>query len=178
MSFTIKTDYQRRLSKSISKAVNDENGIIVFASTADQGNSEDPYYPAYSNGVIPIACCDEGGEPSQGSDERKAMYLVHGTGFSTPSVDYLQGSTEVKGSSVSTAIAAGVASLVLGCHQLLRGDVEDRRDLIERSFRQMTGGQGRKWLRPDQFFPGANNRLNLSQGETLMKSRFTGKALP
>jgi Subtilase family len=149
MSFAVKTDFQRRLSKSISKAANDENGIVVFASTADQGNSEDPYYPAYSNGAIPIACCDEGGEPSQGSDERKAMYLVHGTGFSTQSVDYLQGSTEVKGSSVSNAIAAGVASLVLGCHQLVLGDVGDRRYLIETCFGQMTGGQGRKWLRLD-----------------------------
>jgi hypothetical protein len=174
MSFAIKTDFKKSLSKSLDKAVN-KNGIIAFASTADRGNSEDAYYPAYCPGTIPIACCDENGEAALGSDVKKARYLVHGTGFSTPSVDYLQGDTDVKGSSVSTAIAAGVASLVMGCHYLVSGDVEDRRDLIDMVFNSMKGTSEKKWLRLDRFFPGAEKRLGSKEGQNLMRERFRGE---
>lgn len=118
MSFGYVHD-QGVISKAIRTAVNDrEESILFFASAANSGSNEEEMFPACHECVISIRGTNSNGSfqdfnPPKGPQE----HSVYGTlGLEVPSSALAPESGEVykSGTSVATAITAGLAGLFLG----------------------------------------------------------------
>ncbi|KAI1373538.1 subtilisin-like protein [Hypoxylon crocopeplum] len=107
-------------------------GIVIMCSTSDEGENTDQVWPAayYTqqegaverfDNVFPIVGCDEHGKPSRFSNEAAGRYYFRGEDIDASGTDpdLLKERGVVRGSSVATAIATGIASLVLACYQIL-----------------------------------------------------------
>jgi len=107
---------------AVKRAAN--NNIVIICSTADQGLVTQEVWPAmYSirpeNSIIPIAATSANGRLMEYSSETFAHYTLQGENVTpTPSPDAKIVQRQVSGSSVATAMATGVASLVLACHRI------------------------------------------------------------
>ncbi|EFX04256.1 intracellular serine protease [Grosmannia clavigera kw1407] len=112
ISWTLKG---RENVKILQEAVNDaiRSRTLVFCSTPDQGI----YAEAADrlNGVISVSAADRYGHPtSKSSGETHADVYVPGENVFAPTPAYLGNApTDVSGSSVATALAAGIAALSL-----------------------------------------------------------------
>ncbi|GAP83724.1 putative subtilisin like [Rosellinia necatrix] len=107
-------------------------GIVIMCSTSDEGENTDEVWPAayYTqqegaverfDNVFPIVGCDEHGKPSRFSSEAAGRYYFRGEDIDASGTD-LELLTEpgvVRGSSVATAMATGIASLLLACYRML-----------------------------------------------------------
>ncbi|KAI0837188.1 subtilisin-like protein [Hypoxylon sp. FL0890] len=107
-------------------------GIVIMCSTSDEGENTDEVWPAayYTqqegaverfDNVFPIVGCDEHGKPSRFSNETAGRYYFRGEDIDASGTDkeLLKERGVVRGSSVATAMATGIASLVLACYQIL-----------------------------------------------------------
>lgn len=100
-----------KLGDKITLAGNAENKIIMFCSASDDGvyGVHKNLYPGNSGtkAIKTIGSSDEHGKPSKFVDESSKLdYLFPGEG-----IDELQ-----HGSSAATALAAGLAALILWCY--------------------------------------------------------------
>jgi len=151
--------------------------IIVMCSTADEGENTDEVWPAayyrrqqdkaqkFEN-IFPIVGCDEHGKFSKYANEGAGRYMFRGEDVDASSTDPTLPieAANVQGSSVATAIATGVASLILACYRMVRHMLEKEStppDLVNACFFNISeplrksNAQDRtrlviKW---DKFFP-------------------------
>lgn len=111
------TAFKNLLDKAANK------NILLFASMPDRGLEEQSKdrYPLSHNKVIRIAAATQAGDISE-------QNLYHNPEFLFPGEEiHLPGLTEpVSGSSVATAIASGLAALILQCLNL-----QERNKLLE-----------------------------------------------
>ena len=139
--------------------------IVIICSTADQGNNHQKVYPAMYwkeqsvNGVIPVAACDQYGKLTDWSTETEARYYFRGKDVTAKPVRFLRDSQiKVSGSSVTTAVAAGTASLILACCHLALKDKRrtGRKHRVEHFFRKMRTDEnikfGVKYVEPSIIF--------------------------
>lgn len=139
MSFAILDDYQG-LRTAIAEAAQD--GILMLASTHDEGLNQHKAYPANYPEPFCITACDEYGTLPQ-NPPAKYDYRLHGTNIPAGVIPFLVSDDRISGSSVATAIAAGLSSLTISCDRLCSpGKVYSpktimRKDLIERRFNFM-----------------------------------------
>ncbi|KAK4453702.1 peptidase S8 S53 subtilisin kexin sedolisin [Podospora aff. communis PSN243] len=110
-----------------------------MCSTADEGENIEEVWPAsyyrreqdraerFEN-IFPIVGYDEHGKFSKYANEGAGRYMIRGEDVDVSSTDpTLLGETaDVQGSSVATAIATGVASVVLACYRLARERPDQR----------------------------------------------------
>ncbi|TGJ82712.1 hypothetical protein E0Z10_g6061 [Xylaria hypoxylon] len=107
-------------------------GIIIMCGTSDEGENTDEVWPAayYTqqegaverfDNVLPIVGCDEHGKPSRFSSEAAGRYYFRGKDIDASGTDseLLKEPGVVRGSSVATAMATGIASLILACYHML-----------------------------------------------------------
>ena len=133
-------------------------GIAIICSTADEGQNVDRVWPAaYENKTLSIAACNQYGSLAKyGSDQ--ARYWFQGEKIVTD-VQFAEDSpVTVSGSSVATAVAAGVASLIVACHriaspsqeQALREDTSiSAPEIVKHWFQKMMEGHGEsKYVKP------------------------------
>lgn len=123
-------------------------GIVLICSSADEGNNMPEVWPASYKETIDIAACDEWGYLSPYSNVR-AKYYFQGQKIIADATQFSDSRDEIGGSSVSTALAAGVASLILACCKI-DGDEPiklKRREKVEQWFDEMKG-QDPKYVRP------------------------------
>ncbi|KUJ11640.1 uncharacterized protein LY89DRAFT_228881 [Mollisia scopiformis] len=149
MSFALDKPY-----KGLSEAVRTAgfNGIFMVCSTADEGGNKPNCWPAQCPETVGIAACDEMGVLTHYSNT-EAQFYFQGERIVYDSVQGSDTREEISGSSVATAIAAGVASLVLACCQIDEIEValEDRAKEVKKMFNRMTGGgkqESTKYVRP------------------------------
>jgi hypothetical protein len=117
MSFCFKQS-DSDLKEAIGEAVGKD--IVIFASTDDEGNNATEAWPAQCEGVMRIVACTSKGKPI------KEATPIHGDdtfGLQGEGIDLTirgDGSDDenIRGSSVATAMAAGIASLILACRRL------------------------------------------------------------
>ncbi|KAI1136077.1 subtilisin-like protein [Hypoxylon sp. FL0543] len=160
-------------------------GIVIMCSTSDEGENTDEVWPAayYTqqegaverfDNVFPIVGCDEHGKPSRFSNESAGRYYFRGEDIDASGTDseLLKERGVVRGSSVATAIATGIASLVLACYQMLlltlqtlkapeAADVPGIVNAIFHKMQPMTIGPGlpdslskrHRLVTPSRFFP-------------------------
>ncbi|KAF3069903.1 Minor extracellular protease Epr [Trichoderma lentiforme] len=140
MSWTTKKD-ETELRDAIvdaSKPKSNKRPTLIFCSTADEGVSSEAIYPAdYEKNVVKVSATDRWGQLSAMSRSAKpADIQIPGENIEAVGPAYI-GSVfpTVSGSSVATALAAGIASLAL---LLLR----TYNDLDERQVKEIYSKEG------------------------------------
>ena len=109
--------------------------------------------------LIPVAACDQYGKLTDWSTETEATYHFRGKDVTAKPVRFMKDSrTQISGSSVATAIAAGTASLILACCLLTLNETEEfaRRQRVEYFFKKMQTDEnikyGVKYVEPSMIF--------------------------
>lgn len=108
------------LEKMVNTVKN--TGVIIVCSTHDEGTRTPKAYPASQIGgqVIVITACDEHGRLLRDHDQNKFNYKLQGQNVAAGVIPFVESSDYISGSSVSTALAAGLSSLILTCDRLAR----------------------------------------------------------
>lgn len=192
------------LDNAVAAAVRD--GIVILAASAAEGYNAEGCFPADLNGVIKIAAATDHGETRPKSLRRNADFLFPGENVvaaATASLGTIttaspaspddnddsggeEGGTgkpgpwpcEVSGPSVATAVATGVASLVLACHRLalaVEGDdrrweheAARRRRYVNTLFSRMAGSGGR-YVRPWTIFHDEDSRQSWGEAGSILE---------
>jgi hypothetical protein len=137
-------------SGDLIQAVKDAaaKNVLIFCSTADEGvHRMDKVWPADCSEVIKVSASDRLGH-ARPESQRDVDVLVDGDRLSAHGPSYMKNHAEspVSGSSVATALAAGLASLCL-CMARLANDqqVAERykdKDRMLELFEKMDSGKG------------------------------------
>jgi hypothetical protein len=103
--------------RKIIKDASDQN-IAVFCSRGDQGNLSSPKYPADFPGTITVSATDRKNVRRKHSEEKADFFVVGEDILADGPSYYLGDGAEhldhlCSGSSVATAVAAGLASLIV-----------------------------------------------------------------
>ncbi|KAL7930954.1 peptidase S8/S53 domain-containing protein [Trichoderma chlorosporum] len=96
------------------------NKVVIVCSTHDEGSSITTSYPAEYMGeeVIVVTACDEYGRTLRETNENKFDFMLRGKNVAAGVIPFIASSERISGSSVSTALTAGLSSLILTCHKL------------------------------------------------------------
>jgi hypothetical protein len=159
---------RQRLLKAIEEA--HDHDIVVICSTADEGNRMGEVYPAQCKDTIAIACCDNGGKPAQESSDIDPQFYVYGKGFSAKAIRYLQTESSISGSSVATATAAGLASIILSCRHIATGRRTQRVTTVKETLERMVHPKAEKFVQPQMLFPSKN--LDEQSGKEWIEQNF------
>ncbi|OTA07300.1 hypothetical protein A9Z42_0081950 [Trichoderma parareesei] len=95
-----------------------EKGVIIVCSTHDEGTRSLTSYPAEWKPGLIITSCDEYGRLLHNIDNSKYDFTVQGYNVSAGVIPFIESSDSITGSSVSTALIAGLSSLILTCHKV------------------------------------------------------------
>jgi hypothetical protein len=115
--YSADTELRKRIATANSK------GIAIICSTADEGHIRQAVWPAkYAEteavaNLFPVAACDELGKVASYSSELFAKFLFQGENVDV-SAPGSSAASLVSGSSVATAMATGIISVILGCERL------------------------------------------------------------
>ncbi|KAI5924908.1 peptidase S8/S53 domain-containing protein [Camillea tinctor] len=117
MSFVI-GDSNDNLVQALRRASDD--GIVMTCSTHDEGSRIIKAYPAGHKSdtmsIIVLAACDEYGKLLRNiEDSNDYDYMLQGQDVAAGIVPFLNSKDTISGSSVATALAAGLCSLILTC---------------------------------------------------------------
>ena len=151
MSFAI-LDTNERLRKACAKA--DDKGIVMVCSTHDEGSNISESWPAEYGQAITITACDEyGGLPRNTTETYD--YGLHGLDVAAGVVPFLESNDRISGSSVATAIAAGLSSLILSCDRLAHPGKKyegyDRKNMVEIQLKKMRSSKQEKYVILERF---------------------------
>ncbi|ETR98413.1 hypothetical protein M419DRAFT_38429 [Trichoderma reesei RUT C-30] len=95
-----------------------EKGVVIVCSTHDEGTRSLTSYPAEWKPGLIITSCDEYGRLLHNIDNSKYDFAVQGHNVSAGVIPFIESSDSITGSSVSTALIAGLGSLILTCHKV------------------------------------------------------------
>ncbi|KAL7956926.1 hypothetical protein V8C34DRAFT_195669 [Trichoderma compactum] len=114
----------------LKDACNDahDHGIVLLCSTHDEGLGVSNTYPASFHNTITITACDDYGKvlrPGPTGDAGSFQYKVQGQSVAAGVIPFLDSDDYISGSSVATAIAAGLSSLILSCNRIATDNPED-----------------------------------------------------
>jgi hypothetical protein len=166
-----------------------KQGILVICSTADDGYIRQDVWPAkyhLSNfrNVIPVAACDAKGKLTGYSSKTWAKFRLQGEQIDAADQEASLKVTNaiVSGTSVATAMASGIASLVLACYSILRfceSEPQERENLqvVLNIFDQMcppdTRDEDPLLLTPGLIFPKKKDHfLDVAHFERWIKGIF------
>lgn len=176
MSFALQNKC-KELDNVMKEARN--HGIVLLCSTHDEGHNREAGWPAaYSadlgTGVIALAACDEHGTRLSNTQHGGYEYKLHGTNIWVGHVPYVNSTERDSGSSIATAIAAGLASLILSCCRYCQIDENDepswRKRAVEYFLNKMQR-QNTNYVLLDKFCGiGKKDR----GADSLVKDFFTG----
>ncbi|KAL7950024.1 hypothetical protein V8C42DRAFT_309254 [Trichoderma barbatum] len=153
LSLVTFSDPDKRMFEAIKAAKEDD--IVIICSTADEGSIGAHSVGENSKNAISIAACDRWGNLLPQSQKTGFDYQFLGHNVHVGQVPFLESLEIIEGSSVSTAIAAGMASLILACARLsstfLDNDLHEedgrrrswRCDTVKKRFDSMSEG---KWV--------------------------------
>jgi subtilisin family serine protease len=130
--------------------------ILLLASVHDEGSSQDKAYPASYDDVMAIATTDKYGSLLGFTPGGSYQYRLKGENVFTGAVPYLSSQERVGGSSVATAIAAGLSSLILSCHYITLGNQLPKnepwkREIVEHYFNKMLADNSPKFVLLKKF---------------------------
>ena len=104
-----------------------ENDIVVICSTSDSGKNWKDTWPAkyaqetsepMCSNIFGVGACDKQGNRLDATQDKGYPFQFKGKDIYVGPIPFIFSKDLVTGSSVSTAIAAGVASLTLSCYRL------------------------------------------------------------
>lgn len=121
MSWTIYLETKNPENDSLKAAINEASNenILMFGSAADRGLNDGDAYPgpAMPQKVFCIGAAKESGAPEDWSD-RGAIFVLPGSDSGIGLPDGKGGFKRDPGSSFATALASGLAALILLCVEL------------------------------------------------------------
>ncbi|MCJ1394328.1 hypothetical protein MMC18_007206 [Xylographa bjoerkii] len=112
ISWTTKTDHPT-LREAIGRATSED--ILIVASTADEGElAHEQVYPARYPSVVTVSALDKFNK-RRGQSQKAVDILIRGEDLSVIGPTYIKDKSleAISGSSVATAVTAGIASLML-----------------------------------------------------------------
>ena len=139
--------------------------ILIFCSTADEGEYSGAVYPADYPEVIRVSATDKYGHRMTTAQADEVNVLVPGDDFESDAPSYIHESGEkrsiprVSGSSVATALAAGIASLALVLLRIFNGAEEPAIELFQekekmlRVFKKMQSTNATTGVLLSKLFP-------------------------
>ncbi|KAJ2990718.1 hypothetical protein NUW58_g2813 [Xylaria curta] len=139
-----------------------QEDIVVIASTAGEGHLQEGAYPANYPQLPKIAATDNRGRETAESLQSKADFMLPGENIvaKTTFLGSDNPTDEVSGTAVATAIASGIASLVLACHRLSLSKQRNlepwqkhkklKSQLVTKAFREMAADNTGKFVKPWQ----------------------------
>jgi hypothetical protein len=96
-----------------------KRGIVMTCATHDEGYKIDKAWPADYHGdtasLLVLAACDEYGRVLREFAKNNCDYLIRGRNVAAGVIPFLKSEDTISGSSVATALAAGLCSLILTC---------------------------------------------------------------
>ncbi|KAK0610020.1 hypothetical protein B0T17DRAFT_585395 [Bombardia bombarda] len=101
------------LEKAIKKA--NADGIVLLCSTHDEGSNIGKAWPADFTETLTIAACDEYGKLHRTTEAGSYQYMLQGLNVAAGVIPFLESTDKISGSSVATAIVAGLSSLIISC---------------------------------------------------------------
>lgn len=158
-----------RLQKAVESAKGED--IVMVGSRGDRGNNQERVFPADYAEVISISSLTSLGKRTE-STETNAQYFLQGENVSIPAEPtYLESEKYASGSSVATALAAGVAALTLSCRKLGNEETDmERIQTIKTVFDHMTLPEKDRYVRPWMFFK--DQRIGKQEGISWLKAQF------
>lgn len=97
--------------------------IVMFCAAIDRGpNVTDQTYPGRSKKCIKIGASTAKGNRLTWVSEKDSDFLAPGEGIQPAETQLWSQQSDPFGSSVSTALAAGLAGVILHCDRLLKGE--------------------------------------------------------
>ncbi|KXX74813.1 Halolysin [Madurella mycetomatis] len=122
MSFALSDDPDNEIKKKIE--LSEQKGIVMVYSAHDESSRIARAYPAvhrvsHPNSLLVIAACDEYGnilhdvEKDAEHGYNGYDYMLRGQNIPASVVLYIKSEENISGSSVATALAAGLCSLIL-----------------------------------------------------------------
>lgn len=177
------------MRNELKSAIDDAEAahIVIICSTSDEGRNVEPEaaLPAgFRSKVISVSATDDYGEPLQSSQRYGYDYCLRGHNITLGNFDFLQPPPTVSGSSISTATAAGLASLVIALSRAaywLKNNQswpEDsdvaaswRKDAVVAKFNGMQSDGVSKYVRPDKLLE-AGQGVERSDMRKLVKKCF------
>lgn len=165
------TEKSPNLTEAVASAKS--NDIVIIASKGDRGNNQDIVYPADYDEVISISSLTHFGKQA-GSTEPNASYFCLGEDVVIPAESsYLEPQGRASGSSVATAIAAGVAALILSCSRLAdKTATKERIKIVEDYLHRMTADsrEPARRVQPSLIF--RDKRMDVSSGVKWLQKHF------
>lgn len=170
--------HSRDLHDAVKKAI--ASDIIVITGTAGEGYNNEDAYPAKYDSVITIAAANLQGKEAMESLKENADYLLPGENVVAETTFLgVDNSTHIaSGPSAATAIASGVASLILACHRLAlstqskeqpwQDHMKDPKSVVVQAFDKMGSNNG-KYVRPWSIFSEENDRSSWGEAESILK---------
>ncbi|KAI1454169.1 peptidase S8/S53 domain-containing protein [Annulohypoxylon moriforme] len=159
MSFTIISpteDEELRLALDAAAG----KGIVMICSSHDEGTKVPKAWPADHEGqcILVIAGCDEYGTPLR-EIGNKCTCMLHGQNIAAGIIPFLEPNDRITGSSVATALAAGLGSLTLSCDRLVEPERSEiyqkqnwkRAESIKQRFYEMRSTSDSKYVLLDKF---------------------------
>ena len=182
----LRDDLLEAVNKAASKS-------ILFAATGDRfEGAKVSFFPACWDNVISICSTDINGNPSKSAEHSASNFWLAGEGLPVKLPRYLVSNEKgepasIHGSSGATALAAGLASLILTCvrfafypedkaENMLEKDAEFRaKRLVEakfkaykttqtmrKVFKNMCSPAGPYFVQPWEKFEGINDEISIS----------------
>jgi hypothetical protein len=182
MSATIKKSPELQHVVNIATLV----GITVLGSATGEGYVNEEAWPANFDSVLSIGAAKLTGKETEESIRDSVKYMFPGKDIlvSTSFLGSEPWKSEVSGTSFATAVAAGVASLILACRRLALSTQERprrwRRDSMYRSkivgdaFNEMSANRGR-YVKPWTVFYQDEGRPSWGEADNILnwvKERF------
>ncbi|KAL7928975.1 hypothetical protein V8C35DRAFT_325486 [Trichoderma chlorosporum] len=152
MSFALRqTTYE--LQQNCHEAA--DRGIAMLCSAHDEGTNLAHAWPADFAYTITITTCDEFGTVPPRNRSQRYEFAIDGQNVPVGIVPFLNSSEYVSGSSVATAIAAGLSSLILSCSRLAGGQDDDyagrkRAEVVRRHLQKMAVNES-QFVQPEKF---------------------------
>lgn len=129
-----------------------KRGIAMLCSAHVEGMNLTHAYPAGLFGTIPIIACDESGITPPGDKMLGNEFAVNVPVGMAP---VLNSKENISESSVATAIAAGISSLILSCNRLAHKGEENfdqkGQTILARYFLQKMAGDESNFIQPEKF---------------------------
>ncbi|KAF4460275.1 hypothetical protein FALBO_12951 [Fusarium albosuccineum] len=159
MSFTL-GETTAGLVKQVNSASN--MGIVMTCSTHDEGYRVDKAFPAHLRGgslsLLVLAACDRYGRILRETREDTYDYLIRGKDVPAGVIPFLKSEDTITGSSVATALATALCSLILTCDRLAHPnqtykskEENSRYDLITKHLESMKSHKESKFILLEKF---------------------------
>ncbi|KAI0099044.1 hypothetical protein GGR51DRAFT_576438 [Nemania sp. FL0031] len=150
---TYELDSGGRLVAEIQNAKSE--GVLMLCATHDEGLNVVRSYPANIDGTVTIAASNQfGGVTENAPSSHDYDYRFHATNITIGVVPFIQSEEAISGSSVATAIAAGLSSLILSCRRLAIGsakEIKGWRCLIVKHKLDQTKDKNSKYVQLEKF---------------------------